>query len=217
MSAAAGAASRSRPAAGRVARLWRSAALKAMLGANIVAALVILARGWGLLQPVELWIYDRWRAAWAGHSQSDHVLLVGATEADVESFDWPLKDGDLAALLERIAGWQPRVIAVDIFRDHWEPPGTDRLKALLGRHKEIVWGFMLEDRSQKGIAPPPSLRGSDRADLVDVVEDAGNIVRRALLYEDDGVANYPTMGLDLAVRWLARDHIRPAAGPGGRI
>jgi adenylate cyclase len=210
------AASQPRPMAGGMARLMRSAALRAFLGANIVAAVVILARGWGILQPFELWLYDRLLAAWSGHAQSDHVLLVGASEDDVDR-DWPVKDGDLAALLERIAGWQPRVIAVDIYRNHWKPPGTDRLKAVLEQHKEIVWGFLLEDRNQKGIAAPPSLQGRDRTDLVDIVQDGGNVVRRALLFEDDGVKFYPTMGLDLAVRWLARDHIRPAPVPNGDL
>jgi adenylate cyclase len=209
-------ASHAQPAAGRIARFVRSAALRAMLGANIVSVLVMVARGWGLLQPFELWLYDRWLAAWSGPPQGDHVLLVSATEDDVQR-GWPLKDGDLAALLERIASLQPCVIAVDIYRDHWEPPGTDRLKAVLGQHKEIVWGFLLGNANQKGIAAPPSLRGSNRADLVDVVQDGGNVVRRALLYEDDGAKFYPTMGLDLAMRWLARGGIRPDHSDNGDL
>jgi adenylate cyclase len=204
-------------AASRIVRLARSAAMKALVGANIVAGLVILGRGWGLLQPFELWIYDRLRVAWAGHSQGDHLLLVGATEADVERFDWPLRDGDLAALLERIAGWQPRIIAVDIYRDHWKPPGTDRLKAILAQHREIVWVFKLGGQNQQGIAAPAALRGSDRTALADIVADGGNVVRRGLLFADDGVENYPTMGMALALGYLARDHIGLRAGPDGDL
>jgi hypothetical protein len=59
-------------------------------------------------------IYYELRVAWAGSAPSNTVVLVGGTEADVEDFDWPLRDGDLAALLERITAWQPRVIGVDI-------------------------------------------------------------------------------------------------------
>ncbi len=165
-SAATEAVSRARPAKGRIARLLRRPALKALAGASVVAAIVILARGWGLLQPFELWIYDALRVAWAGDSRGDRILLVGATEADVERWDWPLRDGDLATLLQRIAGWQPRVIAVDLYRDHPEPPGTDRLAAVLAQHKNIVWAFKLKDRIQPAIAPPAALRGTDRIALV---------------------------------------------------
>ena len=218
MSTAAGEVStRARPARRRIARLLRSAALKALIGANIVAAIVILLRGWGLLQPLELEIYDALRVAWAGHQPSPRIVLVGGTEADVEHWDWPLRDGDLATLLERIAGWQPRVIGVDLYRDHPEPPGSDRLAAVLARHKEILWAFKLKDGNRPGIPPPAMLRGSDRAVLADVVADQGNIVRRGLLYADDGVDNYPGMGMALALGYLAADHIRPAPMPGEQL
>ena len=218
MSTAAGEVStRARPARRRIARLLRSAALKALIGANIVAAIVILLRGWGLLQPLELEIYDALRVAWAGHQPSPRIVLVGGTEADVEHWDWPLRDGDLATLLERIAGWQPRVIGVDLYRDHPEPPGSDRLAAVLARHKEILWAFKLKDGNRPGIPPPAMLRGSDRAVLADVVADPGNIVRRGLLYADDGVDNYPGMGMALALGYLAADHIRPAPMPGEQL
>jgi len=57
---------------------------------------------------------------------------------------------DLADLLERIASWQPRVIGVDIYRDRPKPPGTERLAALLARHKEIVWTFKLQEGAKTG-------------------------------------------------------------------
>ncbi len=114
-----------------------------------------------------------WRVAWAGSAPSNTVLLVGGTEADVEDFDWPLRDGDLADLLERIASWQPRVIGVDIYRDHPKPPGTERLASVLARHKEIVWTFMLQDGAKRVILPPADLRGTDRAVLADIVTELG--------------------------------------------
>ncbi len=216
-SAATEAVSRARSAKGRIARLLRRPALKALAGAGVVAAIVILARGWGLLQPFELWIYDALRVAWAGDSRGDRILLVGATEADVERWDWPLRDGDLATLLQRIAGWQPRVVAVDLYRDHPEPPGTDRLAAVLAQHKNIVWAFKLKDRTQPAIAPPAALRGTDRIALSDVIPDAGDVVRRGLLFADDGVDNYPTLGMALALGYLARDRIGLAPGPAGDL
>src|SRR5437870_3619818 len=94
----------------RIARLLRSPALKALLGANIIVAGIILARGHGWLQPFELLIYDALRVSWAGHEPSNRILLVGGNEDDITDFDWPLRDGELADLLERLASWKPRVI-----------------------------------------------------------------------------------------------------------
>src|SRR5437667_7241281 len=128
----------------RIIRLPRSAAFKALIGSHVIVAAIILVRGYGWLQPLELAIYDQLQVAWAGSEQSSSVLLVGGTEEDVRHWDWPLRDGDLATLLERIASWQPRVIGVDLYRDHPEPPGTDRLAAVLAQHKEIVWAFKLQ-------------------------------------------------------------------------
>ena len=201
----------------RALRLLRRDPIRALIGANLVAAIVILARSWGLLQPLELLVYDALRVAWAEHQPSPRILLVGGTEADIEHWDWPMRDGDLAALLERIAAWQPRVIGVDLYRDRPEPPGTDRLNAVLARHKEIVWAFKLKGPAQPGVAPPAALRGSDRAVLADVVPDQGNIVRRGLLYADDGTNNYTGMGMALALGYLAADRIAPRPAPGDKL
>src|SRR5947209_697748 len=107
---------------GRMTRLLRSPALKAIVGAHLIVAAIILARSHGWLQPFELLAYDALRAAWAGHEPSTRIFLVGATERDVADFDWPLRDGELAELLERLASWNPRAIAVDIYRDKPKPP-----------------------------------------------------------------------------------------------
>jgi adenylate cyclase len=205
------------PVRDRIARTLRSSAFTALVGAHLIVAAIIVVRGYGWLQPFELLIYDGLRVTWAGNAPSNTVLLVGGTEADVEDFDWPLRDGDLADLLERIAGWQPRVIGVDIYRDHPKPPGTERLAAVLDRHKEIVWTFKLQDGAKRAIQPPAALRGKDRAVLADVVTDSGNVVRRGLLYADDGVDNYTSMGMALALGYLAVDHVRPAPAEGDQL
>jgi adenylate cyclase len=205
------------PVRDRAARVLRSGAFKALVSANLAVAAIILIRNSGGLQPFELLVYDALRVAWAGTAPSGTILLVGATEADVENFDWPMKDGDLADLLERIAAWQPRVIGVDIYRDRPKPPGTERLATVLARHPEIVWTFKLQEGAKPAIPPPVALRGTDRAVLADVVTDPSNVVRRGLLYADDGVDNYTSMGMALALGYLAVDGIRPAPAEGDQL
>jgi adenylate cyclase len=205
------------PARQRIGRLLRSAAFKALIGAHIIVAVIILVRGYGWLQPFELLIYDALRVAWSGNEPSTRILLVGGTETDVEDFDWPLRDGELADLLERIVAWKPRIIGVDIYRDKPKPPGTERLTAILGRHQEIVWTFKLQEGAKQAILPPEAVRGTDRAVLADVVSDSGNVVRRGLLYADDGFDNYTGMGMALALGYLASDDITPAPAPAEQL
>jgi CHASE2 domain-containing sensor protein len=165
--------SRSLAQPSRIARLLHSPAVKALVGANIIVAAIVLARSDGWLQPFELLIYDALRVVWAGHEPSNRIFLVGGTEDDVADFDWPLRDGELADLLERLASWNPRVIGVDIYRDKPKPPGTERLAEVLARHKEIVWVFKLQEGVRRAILPPEVVRGTERAVLADFAAGAG--------------------------------------------
>ena len=200
-----------------LARVLHSPKVKSLIGGNVIAAIIILLRGYGVLQPLELQIYDALVVAWVGHQPSSRVVLVGATEADVDHFDWPLRDGDLATLLERIESWNPRVIGVDIYRDHPVTPGTERLAAVLARNKNIVWAFKLKDADSPEVPPPAILKGTPQAVLADTIPDYGNIVRRGLIFADDGVNTYPAMGMALALGYLGADGIRLGPGPDGDL
>jgi adenylate cyclase len=198
----------------RLARLQRSGPLRALLGANLIAVVVILIRAQGWLQPVELVVYDTLRAAWASQETNSRFLLVSVTESDIRQLQdrWPVRDDDLAELLNRIAGWKPRVIAVDIYRDFPRPPGSEQLAQTLARYPNILWGFTLGDADHQ-IIPPPQLAGSDRAVLADIIADPGRIVRRGLLYADDGKDQYIGMGMALALGYLAPAGIALQQGP----
>jgi adenylate cyclase len=206
----------------RIGRLLRNNVLRAVVGAHLVVAATILLRNEGWLQPLELLFYDAFRAASAGPLTSDPVVLVGATEADITMGDdkagrrwgWPVRDGKLAELLERLASWKPRGIAVDLYRDVPEPPGTEELDAVLQRHPEIIWTFKLRDDAHPEISPPAILRDTDRAVLADTIVDRDNILRRGLLFADDGTNQYTSMGLALALAYLAPERIALAPAEG---
>ncbi len=208
----------------RVGRLLRNNVLRAVIGAHLVAAATILLRYDGWLQPSELVAYDALRVAWAGPLTSDRVVLVGATESDITSSDakegrrwgWPVRDGKLAELLERLASWKPRAIAVDLYRDIPEPPGTEQLDAVLQRHPEIIWTFKLRDDAQPGIPPPKILRDTDRAVLADTIVDRDSILRRGLLFADDGTNQYTEHGIGAGIGISGAQAHRVGPRSGGR-
>ena len=202
------------PTKRRIARVLRNPVLRALLSAQLVAALVVLVRAYGWLQPMELAVYDALRVAWASPAPADDVFLVGMTETDIRRWQYPFSDDVLADLLERIASWHPRAIGVDIYRDMPVAPSTGKLAAVLKAHPEIFWVFKLaegRDGSHPEVAPPAPLIGTDRAALADIATDPGDVARRGLLYADDGVRNYAGMGLALALKYLAGEHIQPEA------
>jgi CHASE2 domain-containing sensor protein len=201
----------------QIARISSSPRLKALIAANIIAALIIVVRAVGLLQPLELAIYDALRVAWAGDQPSDRVILIGMTEDDIARWHWPLRDGDLAELLDRLASWKPRAIGVDLYRDRPEPPGSDQLAAVLARHPEIVWVFKLAGENDRGVLAPEPLRHTDRAVLADILMDPDGVVRRGLLYAEDGVENYASLGVQLALLYLAPEGIRLGPESGDRL
>jgi adenylate cyclase len=134
------------------------------------------------------------------------------TETDIRRWRYPFSDDVLADVLERIVAARPRVVGVDIYRDHPVPPDSGRLAALLRAHPEIVWVFKLpEGEAHPEIPAPAPLAGTDRAVLADIATDPGDVVRRGLLYADDGTQNYAGLGMAVALGYLARDGIRPEA------
>jgi CHASE2 domain-containing sensor protein len=150
-----------------------------MLAAHAVIAAVLLGRARGWLEPAELVAYDQFIVAWAGEDRSDRIVLVTASEVDIGRYGWPLRDADLAALLERLTGWGARAIGVDIYRDRPVGPGGEVLDDLLRRHPEIYWVSKLPDAAadDQGVPPPAVLADSARAVLADVVLDAGGAWR----------------------------------------
>ena len=177
-----------------------------MLAAQLVAAAVLSCRELAWLQPAELAAYDRLVTAWAGQEPSGRILLASVTEADIGRYGWPLRDEDLAVLLQRLTNWGARAIGVDVYRDRPLPPGTQALAALLAQHPEILWVYKLPDEGVPGVPPPPVLADSPRAVLADVVTDAGGVVRRGLLAATEARAHRSvrTLGAALAETYAAQ-------------
>jgi CHASE2 domain-containing sensor protein/class 3 adenylate cyclase len=170
--------------------------------------ILLFGRMAGWLQPAELFLYDQLVLAWAGRGVSDKITIIAFTEEDIAPSGGSVRDADLAALLARVAGWAPRVIGVDLYRDHPLPPGEEQLARVRAEYPDIIWGFKLPEGADPGIPPPP-LPSNGRAVLVDVVPDAGGIVRRGLMVADDTATGIVvrTFGAALAETYT-RQHLR---------
>ena len=82
--------------------LLRRRFVKAFIVANLMVLLLLPLRETGWLQGLELSSYDTLVTFFAGSQQSDRVVLVVTTEADINRFGYPIRDNDLAAELARV-------------------------------------------------------------------------------------------------------------------
>ncbi len=174
----------------------------------VVIALVILARLVGIFQEVEWKTLDGLLRLRPAETVDDRLLVVGVTEADIQKLGtYPIRDRDLAALINRLAQDKPRVIGVDIFRDFPVEPGHLELKQTF-QTVPIVVG--IEKISGEPVPPPASLP-PERVGFNDFPLDADGFVRRAFLGAFPPVGHpqadrfHLAFPLVLAQQYLARE------------
>ena len=147
--------------------------------------LVIAGRIVGVLQPLELLLYDAALKARPPHPVDERVVVVTETEQDLRRYGHPLPDRVLAQAIARLAAAEARTIGIDKYRDVPVPPGGDELGSALGRHRQVIWIMKASTSKEEGVLPPAPLKGTLRAGFNDVVTDPGGVVRRGIIYLED--------------------------------
>jgi adenylate cyclase len=155
-----------------------------------------VARLMGWLQKWELAAYDAMVRVRARPPASDSgITIIGIDEADIRQRDYPLRDGDLAEVLQKILAAKPRAIGLDIYRDLPEPrSGAElpKLVAVLKGAENIVTIFSPSEPGKPGTGVPgpialKSLTDEERPDRIAIndfptdPQSDGAIARRALI------------------------------------
>ncbi|HYE52279.1 MAG TPA: adenylate/guanylate cyclase domain-containing protein [Azospirillaceae bacterium] len=192
---------------------WRPVAAGVLLAhAGFVLALALYESGW--LEPAELAVHDRGVILRAAESAPDgRFLVVGATEADLERFGFPLSDAVLARAAAKLRAAGALAVAIDVIRDRPVEPGADELAALLASDPAILWVYLSRGAAHRGVAPPAALRGTDRVGFGDMPVDARGVVRRMLLFQAEGDGVGTAMPLRMAALYLAPLGIGPEPDP----
>ncbi|MEM9904317.1 MAG: CHASE2 domain-containing protein [Cyanobacteria bacterium P01_D01_bin.44] len=158
--------------------------LKSLLSvAAIAAASVGLLRWAGGLQRWELQAYDRLMRSQPAETIPPRLLIVEATEEDINTYGYPLPDNVLAQAITMLKPYQPRVIGLDIFRDRLSADGGQFGQYLQQQDNLVaLCSFgQADDTNQAGIAPPPNVP-EERVGFSNVVIDPDGVVRRQLLF-----------------------------------
>ena len=187
----------------RFAALKHPAMVCVVLSA-LVFGVIVGARRAGLLEALELGAYDALLRQVPAAPADPRVVLVTVSERDIKGLGrWPMSDGQLATALERLVSAGAVAVGVDLYRDVPVPPGTERLDALLARAPQIVAVMKFGDKDLDAIQAPPGLTGTDRVGFNDVLVDPGGVVRRGLLFLDDGETMHQSFALVLARHYRA--------------
>jgi len=199
---------------GRLARISREPVTVAFLVCLTVFGTLSWLRSGGHLQIITLTAYDLFLRFLPQSEQTDtRIVLVTITEDDINAIgEWPLSDGTLARVLERLDSARPRVIGLDVYRDKPVPPGTRELETTLKSHPAIILINKFGSEGNPGIRAPAAMEQAGRVGFSDVVLDPGGKVRRGLLFLDKGEAVMSSFALKLALGYLRYENILPRAG-----
>ena len=192
------------------------APLAIRLGIGLLCGLAILGiRSTGLLQQLELNFYD-WllRSRPVVTVSNSRITYITISEEDIRRQGrWPITDKTLVQALRLLLNYQPRAIGVDFYRDIEVPPGHKELMALLPKHPQIIMISQLGGETVARIPPPSVLQGSPQVGFNDILVDPDGLIRRALLFQDDGDEVASAFALKLATLYLAQDGIVPEQDP----
>ena len=190
------------------AKMIRNPIFAAALSCLLVFVALVGVRRNGNLEFLELPAYDWFvRLLPASSTQDDRITLVLVSEKDILSIGrWPLTDEVLAQTLTTLLKGKPIAIGLDIFRDIPVPPGTEILNTVLSQNPNIIVTMKFGDG---GVRPPPVLEGTEQVSFNDILVDPGGVVRRGLLFLDDGDSVAHSFALRLALLYLKTQGIVP--------
>jgi len=191
-------------------KLRRFPAVATLIISGLSFLSIIGIRWTGALEYLELAAYDVFmRLRPAISSVKTPIVLIRISEKDIlQQGRWPLTDSTVARILMMLTRHKPRAIGLDIFRDIPVPPGTRELNAILKRNHHIITVMKFGD---VGVLPPPVLKGTNQVGFNDIVIDSDGIVRKGLLFLDNGKTVSYSFDLLLALLYFQKEGITARA------
>ncbi len=188
-----------------------------VLTSAVIATLVVGIRQMGILEAVELGVFDqmmRWRP---DERPDERLLVVAITEKDIQEIqEATLSDQTLNRLLGKLQEYQPLAIGLDIFRD--VPIGTGRAD-LLKRFQhsgDIIAVCKSGSADNPGVPPPPGIP-EERVGFSDQVIDTDGIIRRSLLFISPAPSNTPADSSEANTDSLCDDSSGPLLSLGFQL
>jgi CHASE2 domain-containing sensor protein/two-component sensor histidine kinase len=161
------------------------------------------------LQFLELVTLDQFLRLRPAEPRDERIVIVGITEEDIQrAKTYPIPDGVIADLIERLQKAKPAVIGLDIVRDLPVEPGHKALKSTFQRHQNLFGiEIALPDQYGLTVAPPPALP-PEQVGFADSMLDADGYQRRSLLGAHNPQGEYRfSFTAQVAAEYLAQQGI----------
>jgi len=186
-----------------------------ILIAALAGFIIIGVRAAGGFQFLELAMYDFYIRFQPQLSKTDpRILLITLSETDIKKQGThPIPDGILAKLLETVLSQKPRVIALDMYRDIPVNPGSEHLVKIFSEYQNIITVKKLGNKNTPGINQPYMVKDNSLVSSNDILVDSEGVVRRGLLFLDDGKEAYHSFALMVALNYLKAEGIAPKSDP----
>jgi adenylate cyclase len=194
-----------------IRKILRSSPAAFLFISSCVFLAIVGLRHAGSLESLELAAYDWFMRLGSDPSvQNPHVVMITISEPDIQKQGrWPFPDAALAQALSILLKSEPRAVGLDIFRDISVPPGEEQLNPILAENKHLIG---VTKFGPGGVPPPSVLRNTDQVGFNDILVDPGGIVRRALIFMDDGGEVFFSFALRVALLYLEHEGIQPRPG-----
>ncbi len=195
-------------------KLFRSPFLTSLFVGTLVFFGIVGLRSTGSLESLELAAYDWYLRLQPEVPKLDpRIVLIEINESDQNQAGWPLTDATVAKVLEILNRYHARAIGLDIYRDIPVPPGSKELNSILTKSHNIIATMKFGEAEKVGVSPPQALKDTHRVGFNDILVDPGGIVRRGLLFVDDGKNVHYSFALRLAILYLQKEGITPQPDP----
>jgi len=178
----------------------------------VVAGVVVGIRHLGLVQPLELRVYDRMVRLRPDLGNDPRLLVVEITETDIRTLQrLTPTDADLARVLAKLKAYEPRAIGVDLYRDVPQESGHAQLLTQL-RSPHVITITKLGNSAETTIPAPVGVPDA-QIGFNDVLIDADGVIRRSLLFGSTETKTYSSFALQLALHYLQTEGIvaKPSA------
>lgn len=197
-----------------ISSVLRRPVMFGVMQVTVLFVCLVAVREAGILQTLELRAYDFFLELFVDEVVEDpRIALINITESDIQQLgQWPLSDESLAALITTLQAHNPAVIGIDIYRDLPIPPGSAALDALLSQHGNVIMVEKIGAGVHTGVPPPAVLAGSAQVGFSDLLVDPDGVVRRGLLFLDDGTDVFYSLSLRLALYYLQLHQVYPQPG-----
>jgi diguanylate cyclase (GGDEF)-like protein len=171
-----------------------------LLASTLASALVTGGKVIGLVEPMELFWFDRLVRSRPSQELDPRITVVGITEADIRQYGWPLTDGLLAQVIDNLQVHQPQVVGLDLYRSTPRPPGADHLVTALAAPNLIAIKNVGSTVGQDEVPPPPTVP-SDRVGFNDFPTDADGVIRRNLIFVGGAEGGHYSFGLRVVMAY----------------